>query len=456
LDYQILTSLAIILATLAVLSFSGVVIYSHKVTAYEGVRKILVGICILLGARAGLEAIKFSPNFSSLAMYYSAGDVVSVTLVLVALTATALGIYFDSSKANFSQLISIIQSHKRYGLIMEAAAVYIAGIIGLLVTRPYSIVYLREFSGGRVLSVVFKQSYQLYLIPAVALIVCYAAPLVFSAAGRTKDKGLANSLRSVSISWVAIGVIFVVLNLFQNLGRVDMSGLLYFIFAALFSFTALGFNKASLLAGFIEYKSQDVIGTSPASFPFSRNLNKDSGYASGKTFLLESDVAGSLETPVRDFCIEQLSLGESVFVVTNISSPLYRALSRFTDIRFCLFTQRVNRPQPGEKENEILIPQDGITTVLDVIEKVSGTTGAGRKISLVIDNLTDVFVTLGTENAQKFLRTANEFMAYHQVTVMFIVYPEGLDIKVVNWIRSLYGNILSFSARGLKPLKELD
>ena len=155
---------------------------------------------------------------------------------------------------------------------------------------------------------------------------------------------------------------------------------------------------------------------------------------------------GFLETPVRDFCIEQLSLGDRVFVVTNISSPLYKALAKYTDIRFCLFTQRVSRPQPGERENEILIPQDGISTILDAIENASGATDARGKISMVIDNLTDVFVTLGTESAQKFLRTANEFIAYNQVTVMLIVYPEGLDHRVVSWIRSLYGNILSFSA----------
>ena len=192
---------------------------------------------------------------------------ISLTLVLVGLTATAIGIYFDSSKANIRQLLRIIQSQKKHALIMDAVVVYIAGVVGLLAARPYNIEVIRDISGGSVITAIFKPSYELFLIPAVALLVCYAAPLVFLAAKRTKDKGLIDSLHAVSISWIAIGVIFVVFNVIQTLGKIDLAGALYFLIAVLFSFTALGFNKASLLGGFIEYKAQNVIGTRAGFVP---------------------------------------------------------------------------------------------------------------------------------------------------------------------------------------------
>ncbi len=78
---------------------------------------------------------------------------------------------------------------------------------------------------------------------------------------------------------------------------------------------------------------------------------------------------------------------------------------------------------------------------------------SGKK-TILIDNLTDMFVTLGRVKGQKFLKIANEFVTEKDATAKFILYPEGLDSQVMNWIRSLYGNILTVSTRGFRPLKK--
>jgi hypothetical protein len=246
-------------------------------------------------------------------------------------------------------------------------------------------------------------------------------------------------------------LLLVIYTIFQTLGKIDLDGVTYLTLAVIFSFTAVGFNKASVLAGFLGYEPENLNGASAVTFPFSRRLRKERGSLSGKMFLMESRVGSDMEPLVRDFCIEQLSSGEKVFVVTNISSSLYRVLSKYRDIRFCLFSERVTRPQPSEKENEILIPQDGIATILDVIEKAAE---PKTRKTLVLDNLTDIFITLGRQAGQKFLKTANEYIAEKEATTLFITYPEAMDTQVTNWVRSLFGNILTTSTAGMKTLKE--
>ena len=73
---------------------------------------------------------------------------------------------------------------------------------------------------------------------------------------------------------------------------------------------------------------------------------------------------------------------------------------------------------------------------------------------MVFDNLTDIFFTLGQDEGRKFLKTASEFIAEVEATALFIIYPETLDTMVLNWVRTMFGNILTVSEAGLKPLKE--
>jgi hypothetical protein len=449
-DYQLLTGVILIFATLAVLGFSGFVLYSHKVTAYNGVRKILIAICFLIGLRASLETLKFG-SFAALAPYYIASTGITDALILISATAMALGIYLDCSDADLRELFSNIRSHRRHMVIIGAGIVYLAILLGLLLTKPYSIENLHSLSGGSILSVHYSKTYQFLRIPFIALLVGYAAPLIYQAARRTKDKELQRSLKTVWISLTSVGLLIVVSNVYLSIGKTDLNGVTYLIMSAVFSLTAIGFNRASVFAGFLEYKPDNLVGTSAATFPFSKRLKKDPGYLSGKEFLLESKGQSEFEPLVRDFCIEQLSTGEKVFVVTNIASPIYRVLSKYTNIRFCLFSEKVSHPVPRDKENEIAIPQDGIGTILHVIETGSS---PKEKITLVIDNLTDMFVTLGREAGQKFLKSANEYIAANEATALFLVYPDALDPQVANWVRSLFGNILSTSPAGMRPLKE--
>lgn len=441
--------LYIILATLGVLAFSAIALYARKVTSYDGVRKIFVAICFIMAVRASLEALKFG-NFEAVAQYYAIGSVVTDALILIFAAVAATGIYLNDDAADFHELMGIIRKNTKHTLVIGACLAYILFITALLITKPYHVGLVSTFWGSGIESVLYDRYYQFLRVPILAVLVGYVAPLIFVAARRTKDRELRTSLNIVWASWTGMGALLVFTTVSLNLDKIDITGLSFFIMAAVFSFGAIGFNNASLLVGFTEYKQEPILG-SGAVHPFSHRLKKSPGQLSGKMFLLESKVGVEFGTLVRDFCIEQLSSGDKVFVVTNISSQLYKTLSKYHDIRFCLFSEKVRGPTLRESQNEIMIPQDGVSTILYVIEKF---TTPKERVTLVFDNLSDIFITLGQDDGRKFLKSAGEFIAEVDATSLFVIYPETLDSMVLNWVRTMFGNILSLSEVGLKPLKE--
>lgn len=157
---------------------------------------------------------------------------------------------------------------------------------------------------------------------------------------------------------------------------------------------------------------------------------------------------------MTDFCLEFLSQGGRVFVVTAKSSALYRALSKYKDIRFCLFSSNVSRPTPVEEEGTILVPQDSLMDVIDLLEAIWKQSGDDAKFAFVLDNLSDRVISIGLEKTYKYLKEMLVILGERKVTCLFLMHGGTLDVRAQNLLRSLFTNILILSKDRLGILKE--
>lgn len=442
---------ALVVLVLLITTISATIIYSNRVSVFADVRKLLLMSSLLIGIRISLEFLKFVPSFAALGFYYGFFDVLLTSLLTISLTLATLGVYFESPRTGIGRLFKTIFGNKKHASVLIGLIAYsILEIAIFTFFKTYDIIPLRVITGEIILEPVYPREFEIMVALTVSFLLFYSAPLIAISYRRDYQKGVKESLLGIFFSWIWIALVSIIFDFYQFFVKIDMTLITYLIVTILFSFGAISFSRVSMFAT-LDSK-QDEIGSVTTSL-FSKRIRKDLGYLIDKQFLMESDLNSSIDVLIRDFCTEQLSQDEIVFITTSISSSLYKSLANYQSIRFLLMTQKVSYAKPGEKENEILIPQDGITGILDVIER-EVRVGEKGKVTLIIDNLTDMFVTVGQTNALKFLRVLNEFIANNNMTSLLVLYPGGLDEKTIAWIRSLYSNILAVTSNMLKITKE--
>jgi hypothetical protein len=120
-------------------------------------------------------------------------------------------------------------------------------------------------------------------------------------------------------------------------------------------------------------------------------------------------------------------------------------------VKFFCLTQQVSVPT-GLSENEMLLPANDASLMLDVLNKTLQT-HPEAKINVVFDSLSDLIMAIGFEKAYRFVRYAIELLASPRITVMFLLNQTAHDPQIVQGFRNLFSNQIFYGKEGIQPVK---
>jgi hypothetical protein len=115
-------------------------------------------------------------------------------------------------------------------------------------------------------------------------------------------------------------------------------------------------------------------------------------------------------------------------------------------------TTKASYPKPGEQPEEMMVPANDPTVLLNVLDKAI-TSNPSLKMAVVFDSITDMLLSSGLEVTYKFLKQANEMINTHKVTSVFLMTLGAHSEREVNIVKSLFSNQLSYGTGHLAVLK---
>jgi hypothetical protein len=78
------------------------------------------------------------------------------------------------------------------------------------------------------------------------------------------------------------------------------------------------------------------------------------------------------------------------------------------------------------------------------------TINPGAKLTVVYDSLSDLLLSMGLQEAYKFIRQANAILNQPNITALFLMTLGAHDEQTVSLIKSLFPNHLLVDQAGLK------
>ena len=440
--------------TLAIELLSVFLVYRQRATTYPSVRTSLLGVYIISIAVLFLDYARLlrQPPSQAFMRFYAGTGVTLVLLVVVLLTLSALAIYLRPKQgASFGDLFRDILSRKREAAIFFSFLAYVllsAGIIDFF--EPYKVVMVKDLFGNHVPSVAYDPVTIGLLGGVLAFFMVYPTPLFFLAARKIPNETVKRNLTILPICYVGVGVDLLILEGYLAEVGITANALVYVIWGALFSVTAIVFSNASTVSSFFDVSSRDrsvQIGVSKRAF--SERLSKNQDLLKlGNSILLEVDPAIKYEDVVRDFAGELTGNNFVVFVFTSKGSPIFASLSSLKDIRFYLLSANVSYVKATTEPYHMLIPQTDFAVLLDAVQRTSELS-SNAKIALIFDNLSDMITNSNFEGAYKFLKRQNEVVSDPNVIKLFLMIKGAQDIKQTNLIKSLFPVHMANDSRGL-------
>jgi len=184
---------------------------------------------------------------------------------------------------------------------------------------------------------------------------------------------------------------------------------------------------------------------------FSKTLGLNHQQITRRKILLEFDPASSYEKVIQDFATEALANAEPTIVFTRRGSAIHSSLREQKAVKFFCLTQQVSVPKEFS-ENEMLLPSNDISLMLDVFDKTLKAHPQGN-INVVFDSLSDLVLSVGFEKTYRFMRYAVEMLASPRNTVLFLLNQNAHDPKVASSLRGLFSDQISFGKEGMQTVK---
>jgi predicted transcriptional regulator len=170
---------------------------------------------------------------------------------------------------------------------------------------------------------------------------------------------------------------------------------------------------------------------------------------SGKSILLEADPAISYEVVVGEFASKFKAAKSAVFAFTWKGGPIYAALSSLEGVQVFSMTTQVTYPRPTGGADEVSVPQDDTSVLLDLTAKTFQT-HANRGALMIFDSISDLVVSLGFEKAYGFLKSQKEILSREpKATALYVAKRHAQDDRAMSLIRGLYSVHLSYDQNGL-------
>lgn len=169
--------------------------------------------------------------------------------------------------------------------------------------------------------------------------------------------------------------------------------------------------------------------------PFNDQFGATHKQLAGKKTLLEIDPTFSYHNTLLNFVSEAVSMEQQFVIFTSKNSALHMDLSD-KRVEFFLLTPNTSSSKKISK-NEILIPTNDLSILLDAFIKVSKT-AKEKAVTILFDNLSDTILMCGFEKTYKFLRFLLETLSSPEVTTLFIFNPTAHDTAISSSIRGLF------------------
>ncbi|MDH5634351.1 MAG: MEDS domain-containing protein [Candidatus Bathyarchaeota archaeon] len=200
---------------------------------------------------------------------------------------------------------------------------------------------------------------------------------------------------------------------------------------------------------FLSTKSMDLLEYSDK---FSKRIGVNHGYVIGRNLLLEFDPASNYEEAVQDFVLEASANAESVIIFTNRGGTLHTLLNRQENVKFLLLTSFVSVPKNHRHLEEVLVPANNVSLLLDALNKAVKNHPDGN-FNFVFDSLTNLILQVGFDKSYNFVRYALEILSSISATSIFLFTPSAHDQKIASSLRSLFSNQIAFEKGGLEIIK---
>lgn len=200
---------------------------------------------------------------------------------------------------------------------------------------------------------------------------------------------------------------------------------------------------------FLSTKSMDLIEHSDK---FSKRMGVNHKQVVGRNLLLEFDPTSNYEEVICDFVLEASANTETVIVFTSKGSTLHSILGKQENVKFLLLTNLGSIQKTDEHHEEILIPANNTSLLLDALNKTVQNHPDGN-FNLVFDNLTSLILQVGFEKTYNFVRYAQEILDSVNSTAIFLFNPSAHDQKVASSLKSLFSNQIAFEKGGLEVIK---
>ena len=200
---------------------------------------------------------------------------------------------------------------------------------------------------------------------------------------------------------------------------------------------------------FLSTKSMDLIEYSDK---FSKKIGVNHKQVIGRNILLEFDPVSNYEESIQDFVLEASANAETVLIFTTKGSVIHSALSEQESVRFLLLTNLVSTPKADKHPEDIFIPANNTSLLLDALNKTVQSNPNGN-FNIVFDNLTNLILQVGFEKTYNFVRYALEMLSSVNATAIFLFNPSAHDEKIASSFRSLFSNQVAFEKEGLEIVK---
>ena len=452
----ILVTPAIHVVTLVITGMSAAYVYRQRTTEYVQVKDLLVMVHLFYMGVVSLELVR---NFVTSAFFLTVYTISNTSFVLadvVLLTLIAVAIYYRPPGKKVSDILRELGKHQTQATFFIIYMMYIAFAEGFLLAFPthaFGVEQIPNLLGYTVAATQFDNLYLDVLLGVLLIFLAYPSSLLFMARGRTTDTEVRRALTILPIAWVGIGLDLLIFNgyLLSLPHPLDASAIGYLFAAAAFAVTAATFRRATLLSAFFLPSAALAPTVTPVT-TFSGRLGLSTDRILGNEFLLEVNPSIKYEDGIRDLAMELGTQRHILFAFTSRGSPVYNSLSGMENVRFFTMTTKVSYPKPGEQPEEMMVPANDATVLLNVLDKAI-TSNPSLKMGVVFDSITDMLLSSGLEVTYKFLKQANEMINTHKVTSVFLMTLGAHSEREVNIVKSLFSNQLSYGTGHLAVLK---
>jgi hypothetical protein len=437
-------NVSIDILTFAIALISMFFVSQQKPSQYPYVKNLLIFVHFFF---EGVVLLEIARNFISTAGFLELYTLLATSFIfwdVLLLTVIAYSVYVRPGGRGIVGRLRSLFVRWPHGFIIGTFIVYLAGADYYLGTaHPYKIVDLITIDSVHVLSTAFNTSFLYVSFLTLVFFLAYPTVLLIRETLQVKDPDVRRALVILPFCWVGIGGELLIFNGYLITLGYDLVAIGYAIAALVFGVAATIFRRASLLSSFFE----PIPGIAPGMVPVGPKGER--GALDAKLpVLMEVNPSTNYETAVKGLAAANVAAGGLVYVFTSKGSPVYNSLSDLSGVRFYILTSRVSYPKTGERETELLVPQNDMAVLLDLLDKTIAST-SGSSVSVIFDSVSDLILDLGFESTHKFIKQANEILDKPTISSLYLITAGAHDDRVMSLARSLFRMQAVYDSSGL-------